>query len=275
VNETTQQLLKLAREIARIGAAELLTGRPDPVRNTQVSADTKTSPTDIVTERDLASEKAIMQAIQQTRPNDGIVGEEGTNLASSTGYTWVIDPLDGTINYLYGSPQWAVSVGVEDEFGGLIGVVYAPLVGHEYFAVRGEGAFRVDVLGETQLPVIVDDVSLAHALFATGFGYKASRRVNQARVIAEVLPQIRDIRRKGSAAIDICMAATGMVNGYFERGAHPWDYTAATVIARECGLHVSGLNGKAEGPDMVVAAPPKLHAEITALLEKLKADEGD
>jgi myo-inositol-1(or 4)-monophosphatase len=275
VNENTQQLLKLAREIARIGAAELLTGRPDPVRNTQVSADTKTSPTDIVTERDLASEKAIMQAIQRTRPDDGIVGEEGTNLESSTGYTWVIDPLDGTINYLYGSPQWAVSVGVKDEFGGLIGVVYAPLVGHEYFAVRGEGAFRVDALGETRLPLIVDDVSLAHALFATGFGYKSSRRVNQARVIAEVLPQIRDIRRKGSAAIDICMAATGMVNGYFERGAHPWDYTAATVIARECGLIVSGLNGKSEGPDMVVAAPPKLHAEITALLEKLKADEGD
>lgn len=275
MNEEAQQLLKLAREIARIGAVELLEGRPDPARKTLVLSDTKTSPTDVVTERDLASEKAIMQAIQFHRPNDGIVGEEGTSIQGSSGYKWVIDPLDGTINYLYGSPQWAVSIGIEDVAGEFIGVVYAPLVGHEYFAVRGAGAFRVDASGEVRLSQIVDDVSLAHSLFATGFGYKASRRVNQARVIAEVLPKIRDIRRKGSAALDICMAASGMVNGYFERGANPWDYAAAAVVARECGLQVTGLNGQAAGPSMVVAAPPKLHKEMTELLESLKADQGD
>lgn len=275
MNDDAQQLLNLAREIARIGAAELLNGRPDPARKTIVSSDTKTSPTDVVTERDLASEKAIMQAIQSHRPDDGIVGEEGTSIKGSSGYTWVIDPLDGTINYLYGSPQWAVSIGIEDTAGEFIGVVYAPLVGHEYFAVRGAGAFRVDANGEVRLPQIVDDVSLSHSLFATGFGYKASRRVNQARVIAEVLPQIRDIRRKGSAAIDICMAATGMVDGYFERGANHWDYAAAAVIARECGLVVSGLNGDVAGPAMVVAAPPKLHKQMSELLESLKADQGD
>lgn len=270
-----QELLKLAREIARIGAAELLSGRPDPARNSQVLSTTKTSPTDVVTERDIASEQAVLNAIKQCRPGDGVIGEEGTNQKSSTGYTWVIDPLDGTINYLYGSPQWAVSVAVQDDQGGLIGVVYAPLVGHEYFAIRDEGAFRIDQLGEVRLPTIVDDVPLQHALFATGFGYKTERRRNQARVIADVLPQIRDIRRKGSAALDICMAASGMVNGYFERGANPWDYAAAAVVARETGLKVSGLRGNPESSDMVVAAPPKLHAEISALLESLNADQGD
>lgn len=272
---TNQELLELARKIARIGANELLQGRPDVARNSEVSTNTKTSPTDVVTERDLASEKAILQAIKTHRPGDGVVGEEGTNHPSSTGLTWVIDPLDGTINYLYGSPQWAVSVAVQDSVGGLVGVVYAPLIGHEYFAVRGEGAYRVDQLGEVKLPPVADNVPLQQALFATGFGYKTERRKNQARVLAEVLPQIRDIRRKGSAAVDICMAATGMVNGYYERGANPWDYAAAAVVARETGLIVSGLFGKPESPDMVVAAPPALHAEITKLLESLAADSGD
>jgi myo-inositol-1(or 4)-monophosphatase len=269
------ELLNLAREVARSAAEVLLEGRPDPARRSKVGTDTKTSPTDIVTEKDLASEQLIKETLQKLRPNDGLIGEEGSNIQSTSGYTWIVDPLDGTINYLYGSPQWAVSIAVADEDGPVIGVVYAPLAGYEYFGVRGQGAFRVDQLGEVALPIITDEVDLAHALFATGFGYKSSRRTNQARVIAQVLPQIRDIRRKGSAAIDICMAATGMVDGYFERGANPWDYAAASVVARECGLVVSGLFGKAEGPDMVVAAPAKLHAQITSLLEELQADSGD
>lgn len=269
------ELLELARKIARIGAAELLNGRPDVARNSEVATNTKTSPTDVVTERDLASEQAILAAIKAARPGDGVLGEEGTNLQSTTGFTWVIDPLDGTINYLYGSPQWAVSVAVADAEGGLVGVVYAPLVGHEYFAIRGQGAYRVDDAGEVRLPQISDDVPLSQALFATGFGYKMERRKNQARVLAEVLPRIRDIRRKGSAAVDICMAASGMVNGYFERGANPWDYAAGAVVARECGLMVSGLRGKAESPEMVVVAPPRLHSEMTDLLESLDADLGD
>jgi myo-inositol-1(or 4)-monophosphatase len=262
------------REIAHMAGEILMTGRPDAARASIVETSTKTSPTDIVTERDLASEKAIVAAILGARPEDGIIGEEGSNIESTSGYTWIIDPLDGTINYLYGSPNWAVSIAVADPSGTLAGVVYAPLVGVEYWAVRGEGGYRIDRDGEVRLPK-VEDVDLSHALFATGFGYKTERRAQQIRVMSHVLPQIRDIRRKGSAALDLCMAASGIVNGYFERGAHPWDYAAGALVARESGCIVSGLRGNPESATLVVCAPPKLHAQIVSLLESLDADLGD
>lgn len=268
------ELSQLARSIARMAGEILVTGRPDAARLAVVSTSTKTSPTDIVTERDVASEKAIVAAILAARPDDSIVGEEGANVAGASGYTWIIDPLDGTINYLYGSPNWAVSIAVADADGAIAGVVYAPLVGVEYWAIRGAGAFRVDREGEVQLPQ-VHDVELADALFATGFGYRAERRAQQIRVMSEVLPRIRDIRRKGSAALDLCMAASGMVNGYFERGTHAWDVSAGALVARETGCLVSGLFGKPEGEAMTVCAPPRLHAQIVSLLEELNADTGD
>jgi myo-inositol-1(or 4)-monophosphatase len=271
---STQDLLQLAREMAHNAGEILLHGRPDAARLASVSTSTKTSPTDIVTERDIMSEKAIVETITTKRPQDAILGEEGTNRDGTSGLTWIIDPLDGTINYLYGSPQFAVSIAVADESGPLVGVVYAPAVTVEYWAIRGEGAFREDAAGVVKLPQVVD-VELGHALFATGFGYRSERRVQQARVIAEVLPKIRDIRRKGSAALDLCMVASGMVNGYFERGAHPWDYSAGQLVCTEVGAIVSGLNGKAPSSDMVVAAPPAIHEGITALLESLNADQGD
>lgn len=249
-----------------------MSGRPDAPRFSQVATATKTSPTDIVTERDLASERFIVDAITAARPGDGLLGEEGARRESTSGLTWIIDPLDGTINYLYGSPQWAVSIAVADEAGSLVGVVYAPAVGVEYWASRGGGAFRADADGVVRLPQI-QDVPLAEALFATGFGYRKDRRVQQARVIAEVLPQIRDIRRKGSAALDICMVASGMVNGYFERGAHAWDIAAASLVATEAGAIVSGLFGQPAGEPMTVAAPPNVHAGIVRLLEQLRADQ--
>jgi myo-inositol-1(or 4)-monophosphatase len=267
-------LLKLVREIAHSAGEILMDGRPDAARLTAVASSAKTSPTDIVTERDLASEKAIVSFIRQHRPDDAILGEEGTNISGTSGLTWIIDPLDGTINYLYGSPQWAVSIAIADEHGPLVGVVYAPAITVEYWAVRGEGSFREDREGIIELPQI-QDVELAHALFATGFGYRADRRAQQVAVLTTVLPQIRDIRRKGSAALDVCMAACGMVNGYFERGTHPWDIAAGSLVATEAGLRVTGLFGKEAHNDMVVVAPPKLHAQITALLESVSADQGD
>lgn len=269
-----QELLTLARSIAHAAGEILLHGRPDAPRAAVVSSSTKTSPTDIVTERDLMSEKAIVAAITQNRPDDGILGEEGTNRTGATGLTWIVDPLDGTINYLYGSPNWAVSIAVADTEGSLVGVVYAPAVGVEYWAIRGEGAWREDSRGIVKLPAI-EDVELGHALFATGFGYRSEDRIKQAKVIAEVLPRIRDIRRKGSAALDLCMVGAGMVNGYFESGAHPWDYAAGSLVASETGAIVSGLFGKPMGVEMLVAAPPKVHAGITALLESLIGDHLD
>lgn len=274
MNSFHEDLVNLMRSTAYLAGDTLVAGRPDAPRAAVVSTSTKTSPTDIVTERDLASEKIIVGTILTSRPHDGIVGEEGSNVEGTSGYTWVIDPLDGTINYLYGSPQWAVSIAVADEAGTLAGVVYAPLVGVEYWALRDLGAFRVDREGEVRLPQVAD-VELSQALFATGFGYRTERRAQQIRVMSQVLPKIRDIRRKGSAALDLCMAASGMVNGYFERGAHAWDFSAGALIAREAGCLVSGLHGKPEGSDMVVCAPPRLHAEIVQLLESLHADEGD
>lgn len=268
------ELLKLVREIAHTAGEILMDGRPDAARMMGVESSSKTSPTDIVTERDLASEKAIVAFIREHRPHDAILGEEGTNLDGTSGLTWIIDPLDGTINYLYGSPQWAVSIAIADENGPMIGVVYAPAVTVEYWAVRGEGAFREDRDGIVALPKVAD-VDIAHALFATGFAYRTERRAQQAKVLSTVLPQIRDIRRKGSAALDVCMAACGMVNGYFERGTHPWDIAAGSVVAMETGALVTGLNGKPAHNDMVVVAPPKLHAQMTALLESVSADQGD
>lgn len=274
MSENAQELTALMRSIAHMAGAILKDGRPDPARAAVVATSTKTSPTDIVTERDLASEKAIVAAILAARPDDSIIGEEGANVHGSSGISWIIDPLDGTINYLYGSPNWAVSIAVADSEGTLTGVVYAPLVGVEYWAVRGHGAFRVDAQGEVRLPQVAD-VDLSEALFATGFGYRAERRTQQIRVMSDVLPKIRDIRRKGSAALDLCMAASGMVNGYFERGTHAWDVSAGALVARECGCVVSGLFGKPEGEPMTVCAPPQLHRQIVALLEELQADSGD
>lgn len=268
------ELNQLMRSIAHMAGEILMEGRPDPARASSVSTSTKTSPTDIVTERDLASERAIVSAILAARPDDSIVGEEGANVQGTSGYTWIIDPLDGTINYLYGSPNWAVSIAVADEAGAVTGVVYAPLVGVEYWAIRGQGAYRIDRDGEVRLPQ-VEDVELAHALFATGFGYRAERRAQQIRVMSAVLPRIRDLRRKGSAALDLCMAASGMVNGYFERGTHTWDVSAGALVARECGCIVSGLFGRPEGEAMTVCAPPQLHRSIVSLLEELQADTGD
>lgn len=274
VDSDSDSLLALARDIAHRAGAILMEGRPDAPRLAAVATSTKTSPTDIVTERDIASEKFIVGAIHAARPDDGILGEEGSSFESRSGLTWVIDPIDGTINYMYGSPNWAVSIAVRDAEGSLVGVVYAPAVGVEYWAVRGAGSFREDREGAVRLPQI-QEVEMSQALFATGFGYRKERRAQQIRVMSEVLPQIRDIRRKGSAALDICMVAAGMVNGYFERGTHLWDIAAASLVATEAGAVVSGLNGSGPGEPMVVCAPPGLHREITGLLESLNADTGD
>lgn len=270
----TSELLDLALEVA-FGAGEiLLAGRPDPVTRSVVSTETKTSPTDVVTERDLASEAYIVDTISSRRPGDGIIGEEGTDRVSTSGLNWVIDPLDGTVNYFYGFDVWSVSIAVEDEQGPLVGVVHAPVLRRTYWAVRGQGAYLRTDAGEQRLPGVVE-TELAHALVATGFGYKQSRRQAQAEVVHRLLPQIRDLRRVGSAALDMCMVAAGYANAYFERGAHPWDVMAGTLIATEAGAVVSGLRGSGPNVEMVVAAPPLLHAKLVALLEELDADRRD
>jgi myo-inositol-1(or 4)-monophosphatase len=251
-------------EVARVAAAEagklLVEGRPADLGVAQ----TKSSPTDVVTEMDTAAERTILAAIRRHRPDDGFLGEEGGSESGGSGVRWVIDPIDGTVNYLYGLPAWAVSIGAEADGVAVAGVVLAPQLGEEYTAVRGEGSW----LGGRRLRANEPD-GLAQSLVATGFGYRAERREVQGRIVAGLLGQVRDIRRGGSAALDLCAVAAGRVDGYYERGTQAWDRAAGALIAEEAGARVEGLHGAPASEAMVLAAGsalfPVLHDALTAL----------
>lgn len=252
-------LLDLALGLAE-QAGELLIRR---VPRRDAGGVAKTSLTDVVTDADRASEALIVDGIRAARPHDAIVGEEGADHAGTTGVTWVIDPLDGTTNYLYDHPAFAVSIGVEVDGVAEAGVVAAPAQGEVFSAVRGGGSFRN---GE---PVTVsghDD--LATALVATGFGYVAEARAAQGAVAARVLPHVRDIRRSGSAALDLCWVACGRLDGYYEAGLQAWDMAAGVLIAAEAGAVTTGLTGGPPVPGSVVAASPGLAPALLRLLEQ-------
>lgn len=263
-------LLDLAERAARAAGDLIRDERPDRLA---VSA-TKTSPTDVVTVMDERSEALLRDLLLGERPDDGLLGEEGGGRAGSSGVTWVVDPIDGTVNYLYGLPAYAVSVAAvvgdmqgSDDWQVLAGCVHNPASGETFTATRGAGAFL------DGRPLRVSDVTdPAQALVATGFGYEAERRRRQAEVVGAVLPQVRDIRRLGSAAIDLCQVACGRVDAYFERGLKPWDMAAGTLVAREAGAVVSGLAGAAPGERFVLAAGPSLHASLEAILAPLRPD---
>lgn len=191
---------------------------------------TKSSSTDIVTQMDQGSERLLVDHILAARPDDGIIGEEGSDRAGTTGVTWVIDPLDGTVNYLYGFPSWAVSVGVLVDGKPTYGVVHAPALRTVWHGTAGESAFA------NERPIRTGHVSeLSSALLATGFGYEAGVRAIQGGIVAELLPRVRDIRRAGAAAVDMCWVAQGVLDGYFERGTHLWDRAAAMAICDGAG----------------------------------------
>jgi fructose-1,6-bisphosphatase/inositol monophosphatase family enzyme len=202
----------------------------------------------MVSDADRDAEALIRDLLAAERPRDGLLGEEGSDVESESGRRWVVDPLDGTTNYLYRFPAWVVSVGLEDEAGVAVGVVLDPLREETFTAVRGEGArlngAEISVGGAERLDT---------ALVATGFGYDPARRAAQAEVLLGVLPRVRDLRRAGAAALDLCMVACGRLDGYYERGLHPWDWAAGSLIAAEAGATVLHLEG--EPPGMVAAAP--------------------
>ncbi|MEA2480545.1 MAG: monophosphatase, partial [Thermoleophilaceae bacterium] len=188
--------------------------------------DSKSSSTDMVSDADREAEEAIVALLDAERPDDGLLGEEGAQREGPSGRRWVIDPLDGTTNFLYGHPAWAVSVALEDASGGLVGVVNDPARGELFAAERGGGATLNGV------PVHVrQGATLARSLVATGFGYDRERRADQADVLRRVLPAVRDIRRAGAAAIDLCWVGAGRLDGYYERGLKPWDWAAGRVVA--------------------------------------------
>lgn len=259
--------LALAMTIAT-GAGKLLLDRPD-----DLVVSTKSTATDVVTLMDQRAEAFIVSELGKHRPKDAILGEEGANQTGTSGLQWVIDPIDGTVNYLHKVPHWCVSIGLMEESTGqaLAGVVYVPVLDHMYISSRGLGAWIVDSGNPRKLKVS-DCTELSQALMGTGFGYSSTRRASQARVLQEVLPNVADIRRLGSCAIDLCLVADGVLDGYYERGVNAWDHAAGELIAREAGAISSGLFGKPIGNDMIVVANPAIHGDLVAILETNQAD---
>jgi myo-inositol-1(or 4)-monophosphatase len=255
-------LLELATTAAQQAADLLLDG----LGRARTTVETKSTATDMVTEMDRASERLIVASLLAARPDDGLVGEEGSASPGTSGVRWVIDPLDGTTNYLYGHPGWAVSIAAEDDAGVAVGVVIDPMHGDVFTATRGGGARRN---GEAIACSPLDDVSTA--LVATGFGYAADRRRAQAEVLVALLPRIRDIRRMGAASVDLCSVACGRVDAYFERGLAWWDLAAGGLVAPEAGALVSAIEGGPAGPDAgsIVAAGPGLFTTLRELLRSL------
>lgn len=252
-------LLELAIEAA-FRAGSLLLER---FRRAPTGVRTKSSATDLVSDADTAAERAIVDTISRARPRDGWIAEEGANAASSTGITWVVDPLDGTVNYLFRIPAWCVSIAAEDEDGPVVAVVFEPIRGEIFTATRAGGASRN---GE---PVRVSDrADLATALIATGFEYDPRLRRFQAGIVADVIPAVRDIRRGGSAALDLAYVSCGRVDGYYESSTERWDKAAGTLLVEEAGGVVTELpNPTGESPG-VVAAGPGIHAALDALVRR-------
>jgi len=262
------ELLDLARTVAT-QAAELVAHRR---REGVAVADRKSSSVDVVTHADRESEQLIRSLLAEARPDDGFYGEEGSATTGSSGLTWVVDPIDGTVNYLYGIPHYAVSVAVVEgepdpaTWRALAGAVVNLGANETYTGAAGGGSH----LNGERLQV-ADAVDLSEALVATGFSYVQEMRVEQGRVIAGLLPQVRDIRRMGTASLDLCMVASGRVNAYFERSLSPWDHAAGGLIAREAGATVKGRGSLAEGKDFILAAEPAVAQKLEAVLVQLRA----
>ena len=266
------ELLEIARTIAT-EAAELAQRRREA--GVEV-ADRKSSVTDIVTAADREVENLVRDRIRAARPDDGILGEEGTSVEGTSGITWVVDPIDGTVNYLYGIAEYAVSIAAVEgptslaelrpsNWTALAAAVCAPRSGRLFAAVRGEGA---TLNGEPISPSA--PASLQETLVATGFGYDQKRRKHQGEVVAKLLPKVRDIRRMGAAAIDIVSCAAGLVDAYYERGVRPWDVAAGLLIAQEAGCTVFISN---DHEDLFAAvAAPGVAEPFIDLLRDLKAE---
>jgi myo-inositol-1(or 4)-monophosphatase len=221
--------------------------------------DSKSSSTDMVSDADREAERAIVDLLRAERPDDGLLGEEGAHEDAASGRRWVVDPLDGTTNFLYGFPVFGVSVALEDAEGGLAGVVIDPVRDELFAAERGRGATL------NGAPIRVrEGAALGAALVATGFGYDAERRARQAELLRQVLPAVRDIRRAGAAALDLAWLAAGRIDGYWERGVHRWDWAAGRLLVTEAGGVVCDLPGEPHG---LVAASPELLPELQALVE--------
>jgi len=252
---STALLRELAEAVAREAGRQLR----DAFGGPGVNVVSKSTPTDLVSEADHAAERLIRARLAAARPDDGFLGEEGTDRAGSSGLRWVVDPLDGTVNFLFGIPQWAVSIACEDDGGALAGVIYDPMRDELWSAERG-GDARLDgrpVRGSGR-------TELATALVATGFGYDAEVRRVQAAVAAELLPHVRDIRRLGSAALDLAWTAAGRYDAFYERGLNHWDRAAGDLLCTCAGLAVYELEPAPPAAGGVLVAAPELADALAA-----------
>ena len=247
------ELVSLAEEVAR-SAGALLMQRPDSFTFTE-----KSSAVDFATQMDQQAESLIVKSLLAARPDDGIIAEEGAAQPSKSGITWVIDPLDGTVNYLYGLPGWNISIAAKNQEGVIAGVVFAPTINSLWKATKSGGAYLNNKAIKCN-----DPVNLNLALIATGFSYDLELRKEQGARIQKLIPQIRDLRRNGAAAVDLCYVAMGAVDAYFESSLKEWDFAAGGLIATEAGALISGRTGGAPDGDMVVCAGPSLHAQLLA-----------
>jgi myo-inositol-1(or 4)-monophosphatase len=258
--EDRDRLLELAREVA-VEAAELVrTLRREGVHVTG----TKSSDIDIVTEADRASERLLHERLLRARPGDGFLGEEGARSESRSGVTWVVDPIDGTVNVLYGIPEYAVSVAATVAGEAVAGVVVNAESGECFTATRGGGAYL-----DGRRLAVRETVPMSQRLVLTGFNYVQDVRRAQAAAIARMLPQVRDIRRIGSAALDLCAIAAGRADAYLEEGLFPWDMAAGGLVATEAGARLDVLPG-AGGGSCVVCTPTEGYDDFV----KLAADAG-
>jgi myo-inositol-1(or 4)-monophosphatase len=268
---TSDDLLGLAVRVAREAAATARRMRSEAITDVE----TKSTDTDVVTAADRAVERQVVEALRAARPGDSVLGEEYGDSASAQpgagpgAVRWVLDPIDGTVNYLYGLPQYAVSLAAEIDGEAVAGVVINAATGDEWTATRGGGAWR----GDRRLHPSVR-TRLDQSLVGTGFGYDAERRAHQGAVVAQLITRVRDIRRFGAAALDLCAVAEGTLDAYYEKGLNAWDHAAGGLIAAEAGATVAGLRGARPGPAMVVAAPPAIFGPLHDALVELDADAG-
>ncbi|HEV7897450.1 MAG TPA: inositol monophosphatase family protein [Planosporangium sp.] len=260
------QLLDIAVAVVRPAAELARSMRADGVEGVR----TKSTETDVVTAADHAVERRVIEELRARRPHDAVVGEESGAVDGSDGRVrWILDPIDGTVNYLYGIPAYAVSLAAEVDGVVVAGVVRNPVTGDEWTATRGGGAYH-DGRRLTGSRV----TELSQSLLGTGFGYDAARRRHQARVLAQLIPHVRDIRRIGAASIDLCLAAEGALDAVYEKGLNLWDHAAGGLVAEEAGLRVTGLAGAPPGPDMVLAAPAAIHHALHDRLVEFDAAGG-
>lgn len=256
------RLADLALLLAEGAARQVRTAR-----QRSFTVDTKSTATDLVTEVDRRTEEWLRQQINTRRPEDAILGEEGAGRDGTSGVRWLLDPIDGTVNFVLGLPHYAVSVAVEVDSVVVAGAVSNPVTGETFRARLGGGAF----LGRRRLSG-PRDVPLARAVLGTGFAYDAQLRTRQIAALAPLLPRVADIRRLGSAALDLCFVAAGRLDGYFEAGLHPWDHGAGGLVAAEAGCKIAGRGDRRPDIRFLVASSPQLAGELHAALRSVGAD---